>query len=469
MNAVHAPEVARPTLVDPTTLVLGENVRRTVVLDTAFKRDVAARGVRQPVEVRRDPMDQLVVIDGQRRTLAAIEAGVQVPVFVVDDIADEADRIVEQLGANGHRASISKADHVAAVQQLVLFGLSNAAIAKRTQLPKEEVAAARALAEADEETRGAVLAEGVDLVVAAKVADAAAGDTETIERLTQVARSRPAAIDHELEHARRERAEREAVENRVRELRAQGVTVLDTYPETYARGAKAEHLRELTDKPNAHGTAPRIAATEHQMSCPGHAVYVRAFGVDRLDETTFCTDWREHGHFKRSARNTAGATSGAEPEDATAHRRLVIANGKAAEAAETVRRQWIREHLLTASSKPNDAAMQHAALMIAIGRPDDFGVGQALDDLLGQTQASRVEHIRRSPADGKRYLLALALAIGERDVIAKGDAAFWRRPPSSTWPAGPSRGAEHLRFLAAGGYGLSEIEQTWLDSAEKAA
>lgn len=470
MSAAPAPEVARPTLVDPTTLVLGENVRRTVVLDTAFKRDVAARGVRQPVEVRRDPMDQLVVVDGQRRTLAAIEAGVQVPVFVVDDIADDADRIVEQLGANGHRASISTADHVAAVQQLFnLPGMTAAKIARRTQLPKDEVTAALALAEVDVETRGALLADGVDLVTAAKVADVAAGDADAVERLTGVARSQPASIDHELEKERRRRAAREAVENRVRELQAQGVKVLDAMPDTNGRGATAQALDNLTDSPTGRGNAPALDITEHQMTCPGHAVYVWDYYGTGLREDTYCMDWRSHGHSNRWARNTSGATSGVMPQDATAERRQVIENGKAADAAQIVRRAFIGERFANRAVKPTDVEVQHAALMIACGRPEEYGVREAMRELLGDASAdlAKVATIRRSPDSGKRYLLVLAMAIGEYGLsITRGKESWWASPAKDGYLSGPDIGATHLRFLADAGYGLSELEQTWLDAYE---
>ncbi|MFD6178089.1 MULTISPECIES: ParB/RepB/Spo0J family partition protein [unclassified Isoptericola] len=469
MSAAHAPEVARPTLVDPTSLVLGENVRRTVVMSTAFKRDVAENGVRQPIAVKHDALGNLQVVTGQRRTLAAVEAGLpSVPVYLVDDIADEAARIVEQLGENHHRLGITQADDVAAVAQLALFGWSPAKIAKRTHRPKDDVTAALALAEVDEGTRTAVHGAGVDLVTAAKIADVAAGDVETAERLVEAAIDDPSDIDHEIERTRRDIAEREAVENRQRELRAQGVTVLDVRAVTYGQGARAENLSSLTDKPNANGTAPALDVTEHQMSCPGHAVYVWARSVDDVREETYCTSWREHAHFNRHARNTAGATSGATPEEATAERRRVIANGKAAEAAETVRREFIRSRFVGRAVKPTDAEVQHAALMIAIGNPHEFGVHQVLDDLVADASTSaHVKAIRRSPDGGKRYLLEAAMAIGEDAIKAKGELAFWRRPAAdNNYTGAPALGATHLRFLADAGYGLSELEHAWLDAYE---
>ncbi|MCZ2261383.1 ParB/RepB/Spo0J family partition protein [Isoptericola sp. QY 916] len=471
MSAAPVSEVARPTMVDPTTLVLGENVRREVQVDVPFKRDIAARGVRQPVEVRRDPMDQLVVIDGQRRTLAAIEAGVQVPVFIVDDIADDADRIFEQLGANGHRAGISKADHVSAVQQLFrLPGMTVAKIAKRTQLPKDEIDAALTVAEAGAFTR-ARLAEhdDLDLVTQAKVAAVAGADDELAAELAEEIAGDPERADHAIERVRRARAEREAVANRARELRAQGVNVLGERPETYTPGAKAEHLVRLTDKPRANGNGPELDVTEHQMSCPGHAAYVYVWSLGEVREDVYCLSWREHGHYNRYARNTAGATSGAAPEEQSAARRQVVANGKAADAAQSVRRAFIGERFANRAVKPTDVEVQHAALMIACGRPDEYGVSVALREILGDASAdlAKVGTIRRTPDAGKRYLLVLAMALGEHALsVTRGKESWWASPATDSYGGNPNLGGTHLRFLADAGYGLSELEQTWLDAYE---
>ena len=469
MSGAEAPEVVRPTLVDPTTLVLGENVRRTVVMSAEFKKDVAENGVRQPIAVKHDALGNLQVVTGQRRTLAAVEAGLpSVPVYLVDDIADEAARIVEQLGENHHRLGITQADDVAAIERLALFGWSPAKIAKRTHRPKDDVVAALALAGVDEGTRAVVHTAGVDLVTAAKIADVAGGDVETAERLAEVAIDDPADIGYEIERERRNRAEREAVENRARELRAQSVTVLDNRPETYGAGARAATLSDLTDKPSAKGSGPAVDVTVHQVECPGHAVYMWAWSAEDVREEVFCLDWREHGHHNRYARNTAGATSGAAPEEQSAARRRVVENGKAADIAQTVRRAYIRERFANRAVKPTDVEVQHAALMIAGGRPDQYGVSEAMRELLGDASAdlAKVGTIRRTPDAGKRYLVVLAMSIGEYCLReTRGKDSWWASPAREGY-AGPDLGATHLRFLADAGYGLSELEQTWLDAYE---
>jgi hypothetical protein len=58
---------------DPTTLVIGDNVRDTVVLEPQFIASIGEHGVLQPVTaVRTD--DGVEVRDGQRRTMAARDA-----------------------------------------------------------------------------------------------------------------------------------------------------------------------------------------------------------------------------------------------------------------------------------------------------------------------------------------------------------------------------------------------------------
>ena len=96
----------------------------------AFVGSIADRGVREPVIVRRDDQGRLVVRKGQRRTLAAVQAGLDlIPVVVepeplAQEQARRADRIIDQLGENLHRAGLPEADEVAAHQQLLDLGLS---------------------------------------------------------------------------------------------------------------------------------------------------------------------------------------------------------------------------------------------------------------------------------------------------------------------------------------------------------
>ncbi len=101
----------------------------------------------QAVRARRDEDGTLVVLEGQRRTLAAIEAGrTTIPVQIIDGTEDEARRIIEQLAENDHRKDMRDSHRTAAFQQLSLIGLSAAQIAKRTGTDKGVVASALTVA-----------------------------------------------------------------------------------------------------------------------------------------------------------------------------------------------------------------------------------------------------------------------------------------------------------------------------------
>src|SRR6478735_10715753 len=77
--------------IDPTTLVVDTNIRTSAPIDKGFVDSIAANGVLTPILAWRDVDGTVKVRAGQRRTLAAREAGVaSVPVFIVDQEADAA-------------------------------------------------------------------------------------------------------------------------------------------------------------------------------------------------------------------------------------------------------------------------------------------------------------------------------------------------------------------------------------------
>ncbi|MFJ3385615.1 MULTISPECIES: ParB/RepB/Spo0J family partition protein [unclassified Curtobacterium] len=85
--------------VDPATLIVAANVRSNTKVTKEFIASVKLHGVLVPITAQ-EAEDGLRVVDGQRRTLAAVEAGLaEVPVFVVAPLEDAA-RIVDQVVVN---------------------------------------------------------------------------------------------------------------------------------------------------------------------------------------------------------------------------------------------------------------------------------------------------------------------------------------------------------------------------------
>lgn len=112
---------------DPASLLVDFNVRTDAALGKEFLASVREYGVLVPIVAVRSEQGVRVRY-GQRRTLAAVQAGHPlVPVYLAgEDDADDAARIVRQWAENEHRAGLSTADKLGAIEQLSLLGLSPA-------------------------------------------------------------------------------------------------------------------------------------------------------------------------------------------------------------------------------------------------------------------------------------------------------------------------------------------------------
>ena len=138
--------VTRTEQLDPRTLLVDVNVRAGVQLDKQFVATIKDHGVLVPI-VAVDTPDGVRVRFGHRRTLAAVEAGLDtVPVLIVDpqsgdpeSDAAQIDRLVTQHVENTHRAGLSTTDEVEVAKQLTAFGLTPGQIARRTRTKKAHV------------------------------------------------------------------------------------------------------------------------------------------------------------------------------------------------------------------------------------------------------------------------------------------------------------------------------------------
>ena len=95
---------------DPNALILETNVRPSGPLSKEFVASIRENGVLTPVLARRDHDGNVIVRAGQRRILAAREAGLaSIPAYVVD--ADDAtvERIIQQMVENDHREALTDA------------------------------------------------------------------------------------------------------------------------------------------------------------------------------------------------------------------------------------------------------------------------------------------------------------------------------------------------------------------------
>ena len=441
-------------------------MRLDAALERAFVADIAERGVRQPVPVRREESGRLVVRTGQRRVLAAIEAGlVRVRVLVeteqlTEERARSIDRILDQLGENEHRSALSDAEEARATQQLLGLGLTARQIARRRHIPAKRVSTAAVVAQ--NPVALDVLSRGVlDLGQAAIVAEFTE-DQDAVAALTTAATQRPEQFHHLAQQLRDAREETRRRAQLTATLTEQGVRIIDRPQDLF--GGKTRQLSELRASP---GTEPGTELTaQAHAGCPGHAAFLseRSWGpvAERVAAVWVCTDFQAYGHAERYTAlgvSTNGRVTGAMTEEQKAERREVIANNKAWDSATTVRRDWLRS-FLARQSAPKDAARWIAQTLAQGG----YDVRKALEfhhplatELLGLKSSNRVyvradRHVitaaaaKASPGRASMLTVALLLAALEAGT----DRHTWRRPTEDQ--------IAYFRQLRSWRYALSDVE-----------
>lgn len=420
--------------VDPTSIVLDTNVRADARLDKAFLASIRNHGVMQPVVGYRDDDGAVHVLQGQRRTLAAVEAKRRtIPVYLAEN-PDEAGRIITQMVENEQRTGITDAERADGYEQLFLLGLSASQIAKCTHTRKETVeqgiTARRSQIARDHLTAGLTIEQAA---VLAEFDD----DEEAVASL--IAAAERGTFDHSTAQLRQQREAARAVAAEVERLTAEGVTVLDETPWDYyydGRGAAAP-LRALD------------AIEEEHAACPGRAVVVSATWAGEARTEEVCTDWKANGHENRQA---VTGTSGPLNEDEKAERRRVIEGNKEWRAATEVRRDWLCT-LAQRKSAPKDAAVTLARLLAqAPSRVQD-----GMNDRKGITTEILGEQWRTSaPASSARAsVYALTIALAGIEVIYA-DVHTWRNMTDTD--------LDYLAVLVAWGYTPCDLEQGLLDA-----
>lgn len=439
MTQTQAPALQQ---INPAELLLGTNVREHATLDKGFKASIKECGVLSPiVAVQAD--DGLTVRYGQRRTLAAVEAGLDsVPVVVVPaDTDDEAARIIEQLAENDHRADVADTDRTAAYEQLAAFGWSATKIARKTHRPKAEVQAAQTVA-ASQTARDTVAQHDAltldDAVLVAEFDD----DQDVVDAIVQAAKDGQ-STEHVAARARREKAAQQARAAVAEQLAEAGVTVIDEPrteydQETYRMVQPVE--QNVTDLRMSKDTTGPMTADEH-ADCPGHAAYIARSGWSSTEYKAVyvCTDPKANGH-----RRITAAVSAPMTDEQKAERAQLIANNKEWDASGDVRGDWIAKNLPTGKTAPKGAE-KFLAACIAHGDHIDVGWQHDTAPLLSKMQ-------RASAARALRLAVHALLADWHTGTTGKNGRSTWRFPTN--------RDRRYMAALIGWGYPASDLERT---------
>lgn len=290
------------------------------------------------------------------------------------------------------------------------------------------------------------------------------GDAEALEAITVTALQRPGGLAHQGQRLRDQR-DIEALRARTEQsLREQGVATVARDHDTW------QGLHRLRWDADAR---PGDAITEEQhRDCAGHSAVVDA-GRSWTDDALHagprwgCSDPAAHGHAPLRPDTDSGDRGGPMTEQEKADRRRVIANNKAWDSAQTVRRRWLRD-LLAGPKPPADAAVfiagslgqAHYALARALGDRNELACDLLRLDAPSSVHCGGESHPiaaaaeRASAPRATMLTLAVVLAGFEADT----GRHTWRRPD-----AGDQR---YLRQLRAWGYPLSEVEELVLGEPE---
>jgi ParB family chromosome partitioning protein len=427
--------------IDPTQIEVEANVRTVVKADPALVASVREFGVLEPVVCRRSEDGTVTVRMGQRRVLAAREAGrPTVPAYIVEGDDSTVTRLVEQFAENEHRANLTEPERAAVFQQLAFEGLTVPQIAKQTGVKKATVEAGIKVADSTFAGKIATKHE-VTLDQAAALIEFE-GDKDAVDRLVQYAEEAPEQFAHELQRQRDERARKEAVAYEQTTLTEAGFTVLDERP--YYDDKEHVAIRDLT---TAEGEPVTV---EHLAGVTPKFAHVRYAG--EVEVAYYVTNPKGWGFIKPTG---SGSGTGPMSDEQKAERKTLIANNKAWASAEVVRREWLAS-FLTRKTLPKDAAAfvalgltQHrvdvssalaagnrfAAVLLRLPEPEGYWSANPIDTYAEQT--------------GKYTHVTLAVVLAGME-LATGKHT-WRNPDS--------RAARYFGQIAAWGYPLSEVEQ----------
>jgi ParB family chromosome partitioning protein len=289
---------------DPTDLVIGDNVRDTVVVEPQFIASIGEHAVLQPVTaVRTD--NGVEVRDGQRRTMAAREAGLtSIPVYVLDTAqantkSATAQRIAQQIVANDHRVALTDAQRAKGINQMLLTGITPARVAKALSVDRDTVGAAADVAQSP--TALDALQSGQMSLTEAAALREFEDDERAVKALMTVAGT--AAFDHRVAQLRQEKTAEQARVDAESAYAEKGFTILDNRP--LWRDTTTVLLRHLR-------TADGDEATDAAVTDPAQwavfmiedTIVVDAASGEPVNEDE--VDWSTEHHPDRDPRKEPG-------------------------------------------------------------------------------------------------------------------------------------------------------------------
>jgi len=457
LSALVASGQVTVEVIDVATAQLDPNIRTEATYTAEFVDSIKAEGVREPVYARRGDDGTVYVWDGQRRTLAAKEAGVSsmLGIFgLTPQTVKESQRVLDQL-RTFNRSDLSQADRITAYEQLALEGVKVEQIARAAGDSKDQVSRSLTVAKSVTAKQAAKNYGQVSMDRLLLIAEFD-GDVDACDTILAV------EDDDELpfvaQEIRDNRTTRAAEAALVEKFTADGYQVFTTW-------GGFERLTWLTDAADDADERPTLTAETH-AGCEGRAIYLSVWGCEENDYTAeqMCARPDLHHDRTRYNRPTTDAAADDETDEQKearqaeaaqakkAERARVVANNKAWRTAVTVRRDWITA-FLGRKTLPKDAGV-FVALSLANHTQalTDYKAGDLVGTFLGLKdytyRADAAKLVDATPT--KAGHVSLAVVLSAREAHAE-DVQGWRSVSQVV--------SSYLLALEAWGYKLSPVEK----------
>lgn len=464
---------------DPNELQLDQNVRKDTRLTGEFLSSIRTLGVQAPVLAYRDLLGQVLVVDGQRRVLAARQEGLaSVPVMISQAPGSPEHTVLRQVSLNEARTGLLTSELTDAVWQLSLFGMEPETIA--AQIGRKPAEVRHLLRVAESKAAKEVAREVPELTIPqaaalAELEDNEAVDDERFDRVVDAIAADPDQADHILSRARLDAQVESAFRVEERRWRAEGVRVLRASSEEYKALGYLPRFTQLvlkkTGKPmtdkEVMGCEGLIVVLHEDRDGVSVSASLECHGPEKYG---LCREWELPSSTRRGKKEKSEEQRQAEVEE----RRRVIENNKASDAAKEVRWEFVKE-LVARGVR----GLERLFVEFNYRKAGRYGQGEwrllapevLLEDAgLLPTNVTARGWASSSAKNAQKVLLASMICTIEADFLRD----FWRNVLATNVDRGAFARPEvtlevwYLRWLQGEGYSLSPIELEHCEAVEAA-
>jgi len=437
-------------MVDPSTLLVSANVRKDVVLLPSFLESIKEHGVLVPIVVDRTEAG-LEVVDGQRRTLAAVQVELaDVPVWVTSPLENDQERIIEQLVVNMHREDVSEKDTRDAISDLALFDMKVPAIAKKLGIDAAFIVQSVVVGKSAA-AKELLASETVRFDMALTVAEFEDEPEQQKSLLELIANGRQWDVRARAQEFR----DAEEAAPLITALEENGLTIVQQpdYNQSDPQSVSRLYTDEKMTKPLADLLHEDLVARVGNTLCA--YVYFTWESQNRVPKIGYAVKgWQAIGLFSRSSGGVSKATTPEEVEAEKLARRAARETTKSWVAASALRMEFLQDLVKRKALPMGWQPLVISRLLDGGGSGGDpwrmtlaiLGIKETSDSF--SLRSTIEKHLQKAPT--RALHIGLAAYLGSVEGGFEFDRKGWAQ--DATKP--------YLQQLEKWGYVLSDVERT---------